>query len=98
MTNIGIIGFGFMGRTHFAAYAADSRANIVAIADAHPERIHKPSSAGNIPGPSPTEQDLADVSIYPSPHDLLDDDNVEAVSICVPTMFHADVMAMYMTV
>ncbi len=88
MTNIGIIGFGFMGRIHFGAYAQDARADVVAIADANPARVGH-AKTGNLPGPPIDVERLGRARVLSDPLSLLRDPGIDAVSICVPTHLHA---------
>ncbi len=85
---VGIVGLGFVGRLHAKAYAAERRARLVAFADSDPGCLRRDASGGlaglDLPGKHPTGA----VRVYRSVDELLDDREVEAVSICVPTPLH----------
>jgi len=87
---IGVIGLGFMGRTHFRNYDAIPMAEVVAVADTDSDHLN-----GNWKDPSGTSGQPADsnfnldnVTLYENHQDLLDNTCVEAVDICLPTEFH----------
>lgn len=92
---VGILGFGFMGRTHLAAYRAADAAGfpnrIVALYDPALQAGKgdgRPARRGNLEaahGPAP---DLAGVESAPSPAALLADERIELVSVCTPTDTH----------
>jgi len=97
---VGIIGLGFMGRTHLTAYAAACAAGfpcrLVAVCDARPERRRgrtaasgqrELTSAVTAPG---ALFDPSVVHTYADPHALLADADVELVSICTYTDTHTD--------
>lgn len=90
MQKIGIIGLGFMGRTHLEAYRSDPRARVAAVADERPERLTGDADAGNLPASVPPAPLGPDLHRHGTAIALLDDDDVDAVSICVPTPDHAD--------
>jgi predicted dehydrogenase len=92
---VGIIGMGFMGSTHAAAYADAAHdgysCKIVAVADGNPQRMTgAPWTRGNLPA-SKEEQTLFDpkgVRTYTDPAALLADPAVDLVSICTHTDTH----------
>lgn len=93
---IGVIGLGFMGKTHVECYAAaiadGANARLVAVADADADRRRGvPSGAGNI-GDQTGERmfDPEKVTAYEDAADLLADDRVRLVSLCTPTDTHVD--------
>jgi len=84
---VGIIGFGFMGRTHAGAYhALDPRCRLIAIADSVPPTQEV---VGNIRTDGPPI-DLARLEHYTDASALLADERIELVSICTPTDTHVD--------
>lgn len=93
---VGIVGLGFMGRTHLAAYraaAAHGRPNrLVAVADASRERLTgRAPAAGNLEtGADEALFDPRDVKGYTTPAELFADREVELVSICTPTPTHVE--------
>jgi len=97
--NVGIVGLGFMGRTHFRAY---ERANdvgrpcrIVAVCDRDADRrAGRVETAGNI---NAEDQRASDQLFDPSQmrgyveiEELLADEEVELISICTHTETHPD--------
>jgi predicted dehydrogenase len=99
---VGIVGLGYMGRMHVAAYRAAALAGfpnrIVAFADRAPtRRAGRTSGAARgggggranlaVGGPDPLAG-LADVPIHRDAAALLADDAIELVSICTPTETH----------
>ena len=88
---VGIIGFGFMGTTHFRIHKANPKSKIVAIADADEakrsgdiRKVH-----GNIGGEVNDYLDLTGIKVYEDGMDLINDPEVEEVDICAPTYLHA---------
>src|SRR5262249_1920817 len=94
---VGVIGLGFMGRTHVAAFraaASTGRANrLVAVADSRIERLGGDApKIGNLALGGDGERlfDPREVRAFASPDELLGDPSVELVSICTPTPTHVD--------
>lgn len=83
---IGIIGYGFMGQTHARAYAQSGLADITAIADPRPEAVGD-GAAGNLESGA-GDVDISGVRVTSEPLELLQSDEVDAVSICTPTPTH----------
>ena len=91
MVKVGVVGLGFMGVTHLQAYEKHPRAKLVAVADRIAERLTGDLSGvqGNLAeGGKPF--DFSEVNTYQDAADLFADPEVELVSICLPTPFHAD--------
>lgn len=93
---IGIVGLGFMGHTHLAAYhkaiAAGYNCHIAAICDRSPEQLTTTTTAGNIDTtsslPDQHHIDLRTTAVYNDYLALLDDPAVELISICTHTTTH----------
>jgi predicted dehydrogenase len=89
---VGIVGLGFMGRTHLAAYRAAHAAGfanrIVGLCDTAPPGP-RPRARGNLEqaGADPFAG-LADVPRHAAIEALLADEAVELVSVCTPTHTH----------
>jgi predicted dehydrogenase len=82
---VGIVGLGFMGRTHFGAYAADPRCAVRAVLDpAEPTGV-----AGNLVAAGGEHAALAAIERAGSLDELLARPDVALVSICTPTDTHA---------
>jgi len=87
---VGIAGFGFMGRTHFRCWKRLKDVEITAICDANPavvEEIENP--LGNIQT-SAESIDLRDIRIYSDFDKMLDREQLDAVSVTVPSFLHAE--------
>lgn len=89
---IGIIGFGFMGKTHLEAYQAAIRNGI----DAQLVSVYSfdvdSTKSGNVETGAADSVDLDSLGIHraESLEELLTDDRVTAVSICTPTDTHVE--------
>ena len=94
---VGIVGLGFMGRTHLAAYRAAARAGlanrVVALCDRDIDRLRgkrgRRTSRGNLAqsGTDPLA-DLAGIALHTEPAALFADEAIELVSLCTPTDTH----------
>lgn len=93
MTNIGIVGLGFMGQTHIKAYRQVPNAQIVAICDAVrlPADGNLTGVAGNIATTDAIHFDMSVVKGYRDYHEMLANPDVHLVDICLPTPLHAEV-------
>jgi len=94
---VGVIGLGFMGRTHVAAWAAAAAAGLpnrlVAVCDPDPARRAGRLPAGGNLGPGVSGTRLFDprkVAGCERPEELLARDDVDVVSICTWTDSHVD--------
>lgn len=82
---VGVIGLGFMGRTHLAAYAASQLAQVRAVFDP----VRRAAPVGNlITGADGVEALLAATPHEASVDALLARRDIELVSICTPTDSH----------
>lgn len=93
---VGVVGLGFMGRTHLAAYrdaaAAGLPCQVTAVCDMVQKSASLPERAGNL-NVGATEKPLYDsatAKFYTNPDELFADPAVQLVSICTPTNTHAD--------
>ncbi|MGE4602603.1 MAG: Gfo/Idh/MocA family oxidoreductase [Planctomycetota bacterium] len=90
---IGIIGFGFMGRTHLAAYLRASESGI-SCGVREVFSLDDPSSAsgGNVDTGASTGLDLlaSEIRFSKEVDTLLACDDIDLVSICTPTDTHVD--------
>jgi len=96
-TRIGILGLGFMGRTHLAAFAAADAAGLsnrlVAVADSDPQRrAGRAGSGGNFDTGAKSDFlfDPREVRAFEDPRELIADPQVDLVSICTPTATHVE--------
>ncbi len=95
--SVGVIGLGLMGRTHIEAYRSAARAGnacrLVAVADPNAERLTgRIVVEGNLQSSSAPEQlfDPGAVRTGTDASIVLDDAEVELVSICTPTDTHVE--------
>ena len=77
--NVGVIGVGAMGYNHARVYSKLENANLVAVADVVKPTLDKVCKKYKTKGYSEIE-------------DLLKNPEIEAVSVCVPTTFHHEVV------
>lgn len=87
---MGITGFGFMGKTHLRCYNELDGVTVAAICDAEQSRLEDTGeTAGNIEG-AQGAIDLSDVHFYTDFEKMLAEENLDAVSIALPTFLHAE--------
>ena len=93
MVNIGIVGIGFMGYTHFTASRKLRGAKVTAIAtrDAKKRAGDWTGIQGTF-GPRGGHVDLSKVRAHADYRDLLNDPDVHLVDICLPTNLHEEVV------
>jgi predicted dehydrogenase len=90
MVRVGIVGFGFMGKMHLRCYRALDNVNVVAVCDVDQARLKDTKgAAGNIEG-AQAPHDLAGVNLYTDFDKMLAKENLDAVSITLPTFMHRD--------
>jgi predicted dehydrogenase len=89
---VGVVGLGFMGRTHLDAYRA-AGATLVGVCDGDPARLTgEPPAGGNLgDGAGDRLFDPAAVVATSDLDELLSAPGLELVSVCTPTDTHADV-------
>ena len=94
---VGVIGLGFMGRTHIGCYASVARAGLpcrlVAVCDADETRLTgEVAVAGNLETGAKAERlfDPREVKGYREARGILADPRVKLVSICTHTDTHVD--------
>lgn len=94
MLNIGIIGIGFMGMTHFEATKSVQGARIAAIATRSEKKLAGDWSdiQGNFGPRGSSTTDLTGISCYRDHRDLLADPKIQMVDICLPTDQHESVV------
>ena len=93
MLKVGIAGIGFMGWIHWLAYQEQSDISVAAICTPEPERRNGDWTEiqGNF-GPPGEQVDLTGISAYEHLDDLLADDSIDVVDICLPPAMHADMI------
>lgn len=91
--NIGIIGMGFMGMTHFEAARSVKGIKPIAFATRDPKKLKGDWSSiqGNF-GPRGSKQvDLTDVSAHADYQELLENPQIDLIDICLPIDQHEPV-------
>jgi predicted dehydrogenase len=90
MLKVGIVGFGFMGRTHYKCWKGLDGVEIAAICDANPNIEEDTKRAvGNIGDPNETV-DFESLTLYADFDKMLASEKLDAVSITLPTYLHPD--------
>lgn len=89
---VGIIGFGFMGRTHLAAYRGAKRSGIPAEVVAVCDRGDGLVARGNLASAAGAP-DLPEPARVDDPDALIARDDIQLVSICTWTDSHVDLAA-----
>jgi len=85
---VGIVGFGFMGRTHFGGWQKIAGAEIAAICESNPAAVEDArGTIGNIEGAA-APVDLGSLPIYTDLNQMLKNEQLDAVSIALPTHLH----------
>jgi predicted dehydrogenase len=90
MTNVGIIGLGFMALTHIKAYRQIPNARIAALCNPSGRRLDGDFSnvAGNFGGGDPVRLDMSQVKAYRDFAAMLADPTIDLIDICTPTQSH----------
>ena len=91
MVNIGIVGIGFMGMTHYKAMAQVQGGQVAAIVSRDPKKRAGDWNdiQGNF-GDSGGVQDLSGIRCYETLDELLADGEIDLVDICLPTNMHVE--------
>ncbi|MBM3215607.1 Gfo/Idh/MocA family oxidoreductase [Candidatus Poribacteria bacterium] len=92
MVRIGIVGIGFMGKTHYGAAKSVRNGAVTAICTRDAKKLAGDWTGiqGNFGGAGGME-DLSAVKKYADVADLLADPHIDLVDICLPTALHKDV-------
>ena len=87
---IGIVGFGFMGRTHLRCWKAVQGVEIATICEVNPKITEEAQKTiGNIEQ-AEDAIDLSNVELYTDLDKMLKEAELNAVSITLPTYLHAE--------
>lgn len=91
MIRVGIAGIGFMGWIHYLAYQKVANVQLAAICTRDPKKLAGDwrGIKGNF-GPEGTQVDVSGLGTYARLEDLLADDQVDVVDICLPPALHAE--------
>lgn len=89
MVKIGIIGIGFMGMIHYYGIQRGRGAEVVAICTRDPKKLDGDWTGiqGNF-GPRGGMEDLSNIRKYNDIDQLLADEEIDLVDICLPTHLH----------
>ncbi len=89
---VGLIGIGGMGRVHYNAYLKNPDAEVVAFCDVDPaKRAGQWGKMGlNIGTTEGQAVDLSKMRVYEDYRDLVQDEGVDLVDICLPIDLHAE--------
>jgi predicted dehydrogenase len=89
---VGVVGIGFMGKTHIGIHARNKRAKVVGYCDFDPRRAAGDwnEKAGNLGSGQDLGVDPASLKSYRTPDDMFADPDVDLVDICLPTYAHAE--------
>ena len=87
MTKIAIVGFGFMGRTHYGAWKKCRNAKVVAVCDSNLAQLSA-KVVGNIAGAADNTALPKDIKIYADFDEMLSAGGFDAVDITLPTPLH----------
>ncbi|SFI98460.1 Predicted dehydrogenase [Paenibacillus sp. UNC496MF] len=94
MLNIGLIGLGFMGRTHLDNYLRLEKEGVpirvTAICDIDPDKLEGRATGGNIDTSSGEAADFGRFRKYGSVEEMLREERLDAVDIALPTYLHKD--------
>ena len=89
---VGVIGLGFMGRTHARCYqsavAAGLPCELLAVCDRSESAFRSGAGAGNLDSGTEVALDPGRVRFYRDPQALLDDPRIAIVSVCTYTDTH----------
>jgi len=75
---IGVIGIGNMGSHHLRVYSEISDIDLVAVSDINKDLFEK-------------AEEIYDINFYESYLDMIENERLDIVSICVPTVYHYQV-------
>jgi predicted dehydrogenase len=87
----GIVGIGFMGLIHYLAMRKVNGASVGAICTRDEKKLAGDwtSIQGNF-GPRGQQEDLSGIATYADFNDLLNDDDIDMLDLCLPTNLHTE--------
>lgn len=88
VVRVGIIGLGFIGRTHFTRYQQLENARVVAISDRELERQKGDFLLEGNLDLGLGKLDFSNVDLYSEAEDLIENPFVDVVDVCLPTFLH----------
>src|SRR3954469_13136772 len=92
MLNVGIIGMGMMGRTHFEAYALLPNVKVRAICDrnAHRASGNMVGTEGNVLGAGVQQLDMTGILGTMDHLEILNHPEIDIIDICTATPNHLE--------
>lgn len=96
MTRVAIVGYGFMGKTHLAAWQKCRGAKVVAVCDVNLAQITA-KNRGNVPDACQTCSLGPDVRIWERVEDMLAAGGLDVVDVTLPTPLHEPVVVQALT-
>ncbi len=92
MINVGIVGIGFMGWTHWQAYRAVAGIRVAALCTRERQRLEGDwrEIRGNF-GPPGEQVDVTGLGKYERIEPLLEDPSIDLIDVCLPPHLHAEV-------
>lgn len=90
---VGVVGLGFMGRTHVEAFSQVSKCRLVAVADQEQARCRGVVEGGGNLGNEPTGRifDPESTCVFQNHEELLECEGIDLVSITTPTPTHVGI-------
>lgn len=89
MNRVAIVGYGFMGKTHFGAWKKAKGAKVVAVCDSNLAQLTA-KTVGNIKGAADNSTLPKSVRVYSDFTEMLKADGFDIVDITLPTPLHPD--------
>jgi 1,5-anhydro-D-fructose reductase (1,5-anhydro-D-mannitol-forming) len=89
MIRVGVVGLGFMGKTHFNCYQTMKGVKVAAVCDVDVKKLRSKSVTGGNLAVTERPLDFRGVELYTEFNQLLESARLDAVSITVPTNLHA---------
>ena len=91
MTQVGVVGLGFMGMVHYLSYQKLQGVNVVAICEQLAHRLQGDWTdiKGNF-GPPGEKMDLSGVRTYSTIEEVLADPDIDLIDITLPPNMHAE--------
>jgi predicted dehydrogenase len=89
---IGIIGLGFMGATHYQAFSAMEGVSVAAVCANNPQALEGDlTNVGGNLGRSTGKFDFSALRKYRQWQQIVEDSDLDAIDICLPTGLHVSV-------
>ncbi len=92
MTNIGIVGLGFMAATHLKTYRDVPNARVTALCNPSGRHLDGDFSgvAGNVGDNAPVKLEPGSFKAYQHYKEMLADPGIDAIDVCAPTFAHPE--------